>query len=93
MARIQEEMTKKGRFLRPSELNGRSLSVIDQFQDLMGTAIRSWKTFNFCFRIIALINYSSFLFTFFTNSRYILFFYLSLNTYLARWNRSTTTKA
>ena len=37
-------MTKKGRCLRPSELNGRSLRVVDQSQNLLATTIRMWAT-------------------------------------------------
>ena len=37
MARIQEEVNKKGRFLRPSELKMYSLSAVDQSQNLLGT--------------------------------------------------------
>ena len=50
MARFQEEMTKKGLFLRPSELNGRSHHVVGQFQNLLGITIRMWVTFSFLFQ-------------------------------------------
>ena len=36
MDRIQEEMTEKSQFLRPSELNGPSLSAVDQSENLVG---------------------------------------------------------
>ena len=37
MDSIQEEITEKDRFLRPSELNWHSLSAADQSQNLLGT--------------------------------------------------------
>ena len=40
IARIQVEMTKEGQFLRRSELNGRSIFVVDKSQNLMDTTIR-----------------------------------------------------
>ena len=60
MARIQEEMTKKGRFLRPSELNGRPLRAVDLSHNLFGTTIRMWATFSFFFIIIATIVFYTF---------------------------------
>ena len=48
-------MTEKCRFLRPSELNGRSLSAVDQSQNLLGTTSRMLAIFSICFRFIALI--------------------------------------
>ena len=55
MAFIQEEITKKGLFLRPSKLNGCSLRIVDPSQNLLGTTIRMWSTFSFCVGIKALI--------------------------------------
>jgi len=46
-------MTKKCKFLRPFELNGRSLSTVDQSQNLSGTTSRMWATFSLCLRFIA----------------------------------------
>ena len=54
MARIQEEITNKGQFLRPFGLNGRTLRVVNPSQNLLGTTTRMWTTFSFCFRILAL---------------------------------------
>ena len=55
MDRIQEEMTKKYRFLRPSEMNWRSFSAVDQSQNLLGTTSRMWATFILSLIFIALI--------------------------------------
>ena len=55
MASIQEEMTEQFPFLRPSELNGRLFSAVDQSQNLLGTSSRMWATFSLCLRFIALI--------------------------------------
>ena len=50
----RQEITKKGRFLScPSELNVRSLRVVDQSQNLLGTALWIWETFNLSFKSIA----------------------------------------
>ena len=37
MYHIQEEMTEKGQYLNPFELKGRSLSAVDQSQNLLGS--------------------------------------------------------
>ena len=55
MARNQEEITKKCRFLRPFELTGHSLSAVDQSQNMLGTTSRMQATFSLCLRSIALI--------------------------------------
>ena len=55
MARIQKEMTKKCRYLRPFELNGRSLIAVDQSKNLLNTTSRMWATYSLCLRFIALI--------------------------------------
>ena len=47
MAHSQKEMTKEGQFLRRSELNGRSIFVVDKSQNLMDTTIQMWTTFSF----------------------------------------------
>ena len=38
--RIQEEITNKDWFLRPYELNGRSLSVVNQSQNFLGSTLQ-----------------------------------------------------
>ena len=48
-------MTKDGEFLRTSEMNVRSLSAVDQSQNLLGTTLQIWATFCICFVFIALI--------------------------------------
>ena len=40
------QMTKKGRFSRLFELNGCSLCVVDQSQNLVGTTLQIWATFD-----------------------------------------------
>ena len=59
MSHIQEEMTKKCRFLSPFELNGRSLSAANQSQNLLGTTSRIRATFSLCLVFIALIVFNS----------------------------------
>ena len=54
MDRIKKEMTKKCRFIRPSELNAHSLSAVDRSKNLLGIISRMWATFNFCLKFIAL---------------------------------------
>ena len=49
MARIQEEITKTGRFLRPSELNWRLLSAINLSQNLLGTLSEIYSLNSFWF--------------------------------------------
>ena len=55
MARIQEEMTKKCRFLRQFELNRRLLSAVDQSQNSLGTTPGMWTIFIICLKFTALI--------------------------------------
>ena len=50
MDRIQEDITKEGRFLHPSDLNGRSLSAVDRSPNLLGTTLRMSVTFRLCLR-------------------------------------------
>ena len=47
MARIQEEITKKSRYLHPSDQNRRSLRVVYQYQNLLATSTRMWTIFSF----------------------------------------------
>ena len=55
MDRIQDDMTKKTLFLRISELNGSSLSFVDQSEKLLGTTQRIWTTLSLCLKFITLI--------------------------------------
>ena len=60
MTRIEEkEIIKKYRFLLSFELNGRSLSAVDQSQNLLDTISRMWVTFSLCLRFIAVIVFDS----------------------------------
>ena len=52
---MQEDMSEKNRFLRPSCSNGCSLSAVDQPRNLLGTTLRMCATFSLCLRYIALI--------------------------------------
>ena len=38
-------MTEKFGFLRPSELNGRSISAVEQSQNFLGSILKMWATF------------------------------------------------
>ena len=56
-----QEITEKDQFLScPSEQNVRSLHVIHQSQNSLGTAMRMWATFNLSFRSIAFIGFDLF---------------------------------
>ena len=44
MDRIQEEITKEGQFLYPSEMNECSPSAVDQSQNLLDTTLRTSTT-------------------------------------------------
>ena len=81
-------MTEKGRFLCPSEFNGRSLSAVDQSQNLLGTTSRIWATLSLCLRSIALTVFDSFCSQ---NLVKLYFFYVLLNRNLVLCDRSTNT--
>ena len=51
----ENRITEKGLFLRPSELNGRSLRAVEQCQNFLGATIRMWETFSFFFSATAFI--------------------------------------
>ena len=88
MARIQEEIPKKCRFLRLFKFNERSLSAVDQFQHLLGTTSRIWANLGFCLRFIALIVFDILCSQ---NLNKLFFFYINLNKNPVPC-RSTTTK-
>ena len=88
MVRIQEEMTKACRFLRPFELNGRPLSAVDQSQNVLDNTSRMWTLFSLCLRFITIIFFD--LLCSQNLDKLYFSFYFSFNRNPAHWSRSTT---
>ena len=54
------KMSRKCRYLRLSELNGRLLSAGHHSQNLFGNTLQTWATFSLCLRFIDLLVFDLF---------------------------------